>query len=194
MPYSSRNQRIASGFSGSPAEQTRRKRWGYFSPAPVDGHHGPHRRRRREHVRDLVAAEEVELLVRVEPALALIDALNGAQSPRAQQRRDARRPCPLAHAVEALSVLDLVAVGELLVRQEVAVGMDDALRHAGRSRRVVELRGVVGRGIGSLEARRMRRPEDRSRGSASRRPTPRSGRRCPSRSRAPAARSPRAGA
>ena len=33
MPYCSRNQRIASGLSGSPAEQTRRKSHGYRVPA-----------------------------------------------------------------------------------------------------------------------------------------------------------------
>ena len=50
-------------------------------------------------------------------------------------------PGPLAHAVEALAVLHLVAVDELLVGEDVAVRVDDALREPGRPRRVVELRG-----------------------------------------------------
>ena len=67
----------------------------------------------------------------VEAALALQDDLDGAQAPRPEQRRDAGRPRPLAHAVEALAVLDLVAVDELLVGEDVAVGVDDALGQAG---------------------------------------------------------------
>jgi hypothetical protein len=49
--------------------------------------------------------------------------------------------------VEALAVLDLVAVDELLVAEDVAVGMDDALREPGRPRRVVELGGILGRSV-----------------------------------------------
>src|SRR3954465_10640022 len=48
---------------------------------------------------------------------------------------------PLADAVEALAVPDLVAVDELLVGEQVAVRVDDALGQAGRAARVVELRG-----------------------------------------------------
>ena len=43
--------------------------------------------------------------MRVEAALALVDALDRAQPPRPEQRRDPGRPRPLAHAVEALAVL-----------------------------------------------------------------------------------------
>ena len=39
-------------------------------------------------------------------------------------------PRPLAHAVEGLAVADVVAVDELLVGEDVAVGVDDALRLA----------------------------------------------------------------
>ena len=111
---------------------------------------------RREDVRDLVAAEEVELLGRVEAALALEDALQRAEPPRPEQRRDARGPGPLAHAVEALAVLDVVAVDELLVGEDVAVGVDDALRDA-RSCRTCS-RAAPGR------RRRCRRVRSRSAG------------------------------
>ena len=120
----------------------------------LDGHHRPHRRRGREDVRDLVAAEEVELLGGVEAPLALQHDLDGAQAPRPEQRRDAGRPRPLPHAVEELAVLDLVAVDELLVREHVAMRVDDALGQAGGAARVVELRRVVGGGVGRLEVGR----------------------------------------
>ena len=85
--------------------------------------------------------------MRVEAALALVDALHRAEPPRAEQRRDAGRPRPLAHAVEALAVAHVVAVVELDVREQVAVRVDDALRQPGRAGRVVELRRVVGGGV-----------------------------------------------
>ena len=113
----------------------------------LDRHHRPHRGRGREHVRDPVAGEEVELVGGDEAALALEHVLDRAEAPRAEQRGDARRPGPLAHAVEALAVADVVAVDELLVGEDVAVGVDDALRHAGGAGGVVELRRVVGRGV-----------------------------------------------
>ena len=118
-----------------------------------DRHHRAHRGRRREDVGRLVAGQEVELLVRVEPALALIHELHGAEPPRPEQRRDAGRPRPLAHAVEALAVLHVVAVDELLVREQVAVRVQDALGEARGAGGVVELRRVVGRGVDRLERR-----------------------------------------
>jgi hypothetical protein len=45
--------------------------------------------------------------------------------------------------VEELAVLDLVAVEELLVREDVAMRVDDALGQAGRAARVVQLRRVI---------------------------------------------------
>jgi hypothetical protein len=56
--------------------------------------------------------------------------------------------------VEALAVLDVVAVDELLVAEDVAVGVHDALRHSGRARRVVELGRILGRRVGGLEVGR----------------------------------------
>src|SRR6185369_1208998 len=79
----------------------------------LDRHHRAHRRGGREHVRDPVTAEEVELLARIEAALPAIHALHRPEPPRPEQRRDPGRPRPLAHPVEALTVLDLVAVDEL---------------------------------------------------------------------------------
>ena len=110
--------------------------------------------------------EEVELLVRVEAALALEDALHRAEAPRPEQRRDPGRPGPLAHAVEALAVLHLVAVDELLVREQVAVGVDDALGQAGGAGRVVELGRVVGGGVDRLELGRRGRRAGRRRARA----------------------------
>ena len=111
----------------------------------LDRHHRAHRRRRREHVRHLVAAEKIELLVRVETGFAPVDTLQRSQPPRTEERRDPRRPRPLAHAVKAFAVLHLVAIHEFLVGEDVAVGMHDPLRKTGRPRGVVELRWVVGR-------------------------------------------------
>jgi hypothetical protein len=91
-----------------------------------------------------VAAEEVELLVRIEAAFTPVDALHGAESPWSEERRDAGRPRPLAHAVEPLFVLDFVAVHELLVAEDVTVRVHDAFGEPGCARRVVELRGVLG--------------------------------------------------
>src|SRR5262249_35890036 len=80
-----------------------------------DRPHRSHRSRRREDVRHLMTAEEVELPVRIEPGLAPVDALERAQAPRPEERCDACRPRPFPHPLEALAVLDLVAVDELLV-------------------------------------------------------------------------------
>ena len=118
-----------------------------------DRHHRAHRRRRREDVGGLVAGEEVELLVGIEAALALVDELDGAEPPRPEQRRDPGRPRPLAHAVEALAVLHVVAVDELLVGEQVAVRVQDALGEAGGAGGVVELRRVVGGRVDGLERR-----------------------------------------
>ena len=100
-----------------------------------------------------MAGEEVQLLVWIEAALALIHELHGAEAPRPEQRRDARGPRPLAHPVEALAVAHVVAVDELLVREQVAVRVDDALGQPGRARRVVELRRVLGERVHGLEGR-----------------------------------------
>ena len=45
--------------------------------------------------------------------------------------------------MKALAVLDVVAVAELLVREDVAVGVDDALGEAGRTGGVVELSRII---------------------------------------------------
>ena len=105
--------------------------------------------------------------MRVKAALALVDDLHGAEPPRAEQRRDAGRPRPLAHAVEELALLHLVAVDELLVREQVAVRVDDALRQAGRAGGVVELRRVVGRGVDARRTPDRRSRAARRRGSGS---------------------------
>jgi hypothetical protein len=98
FPYCSRNQRIASGLSGSPAEQTIRNFCG-----------------------------------------------------KREQRRDPRRPRPLPHAVKQLALPDVVAVDELLVGEQVAVRVEDALCQPRGAARVVQLRGVVGGRVDSLE-------------------------------------------
>ena len=56
--------------------------------------------------------------------------------------------------MEQLAVLHVVAVLELLVRQQIAVRVQDALGEPGRARRVEELRRVVGGGVGKLVFRR----------------------------------------
>src|SRR4029079_2443307 len=91
-------------------------------------------------------AEKVELPVRVEAGFAAVDALQRSQPPGAEERGDPRCPRPLAHAVKSLAILDLMAVDELFVREDVPVGMHDALRKSRRPRGVVELRRVVGEG------------------------------------------------
>ena len=91
--------------------------------------------------------ENLELAVGVEAAFAGVYELGCAKPPRAEQRRDARRPRPFPHAVEELAVLHVVAVDELLVREQVAVRVEDALGLAGGPRRVVELGRVVGGGV-----------------------------------------------
>jgi hypothetical protein len=57
--------------------------------------------------------------------------------------------------VEALALADVVAVAELLVPEDVAVGMDDALREAGRARGVVQLRRLVGERVDGLDDSRI---------------------------------------
>ena len=52
--------------------------------------------------------------------------------------------------MEELGVLYVMAVDELLVREQVPVRMDDSLGQAGRAARVVELRRVVGGGVDDL--------------------------------------------
>src|SRR5512133_179175 len=112
-----------------------------------DRHHRAHRCRSREHVRNALAAEEVELLVRVEPALTLIDALDRAETPRPEKWRDSRSPRPLAHAMETLAVLDFVAVEKFLVAKDVAMRMDNAFRESRCARCVIELRRIIGGGV-----------------------------------------------
>ena len=97
-----------------------------------------------------MAREKVELLPRIEAALALVNALDGAKAPWPEQGRDPRGPGPLAHAVKALAVVNLVAVEKLFVREDVAVSVHDPLREAGGARRVVELRGIARGGVGGL--------------------------------------------
>src|SRR5262249_21146049 len=105
--------------------------------------------------RHLMTAQEVELPVRVEAALAPVDALERPEAPRPEERRDACGPCPLPHSVEALAVPDLVAVDELLVSEDVPVRVDDPLGETRRARGEVELRRVVrGRGRGDVIRRR----------------------------------------
>ena len=111
---------------------------------------------------DLVLGEHRELLLGVESALALEHELRRAEAPRPEQRRDTRGPGPLAHAVEELAVAHVVAVDELLVGEQVAVRVQDALGEAGRAGGVVELRRVVGGRVDRLEVRRTRRPAARS--------------------------------
>jgi hypothetical protein len=53
--------------------------------------------------------------------------------------------------VEHLPVLQVVAVDELLVGEDVPVSVEDALRQARRPRRVIELGGIVGGRIDDLE-------------------------------------------
>jgi hypothetical protein len=53
--------------------------------------------------------------------------------------------------VEALAALYVMAVLELVVGEDVAVGMHDALRQAGRARGVVELRGILSGCVERLE-------------------------------------------
>ena len=118
-------------------------------PRVVDRHHRAHRRRRREDVRHLVPAEEVELSRGVEPCFATVDALHRPEPPRPEQRSDPGSPGPLAHPVEALAVLDLVAVDELLVAEDVPVRVDDPFRQPCRPGRVVELGRIVGRRVGA---------------------------------------------
>ena len=154
MPYCSRNQRIASGFSGSPAEQTIAELLRVALAGVGHAHHRAHRGGRREHVREPVLRQHRELLLGVEAALALEDELRRAEPPRPEQRRDPGRPGPLPHAVEQLAVAHVVAVDELLVREDVAVRVQDALGEPGGAGGVVELGRVVGGGVDGLEVRR----------------------------------------
>ena len=66
--------------------------------------------------------------------------------------------------------LDVVAVDELLVGEDVAVGVEDALGEPGGARRVVELGRVVGGGVDRLEVVVVRRRAARRRGRSPRRP------------------------
>jgi hypothetical protein len=52
--------------------------------------------------------------------------------------------------VEELAVPDVVAVDELFVAEDVAVGVQDPLREPGRAGRVVELGRIVGGGVDGL--------------------------------------------
>ncbi len=104
-----------------------------------------------EHVRHPMAGQEVQLPAGIEARLALVDALHCPQAPGPEQGRDASRPCPLAHAVEALALLDVVAVDELVVGEQVSVGVDYPLGQPGGARRVVQLGGIVGGRVGGLE-------------------------------------------
>jgi hypothetical protein len=94
-----------------------------------------------------MAAEELELLVRIEPALTAKDALDGAETPRPEERRDSGSPRPLPHTVKTLGILDFVAVQKFLVTKDVAMRVDNAFREPGRARRVIELRRIIGRGV-----------------------------------------------
>src|SRR5262245_66189707 len=89
----------------------------------------------------------------VEAALAPIDALQRAKPPRPEQRRYPRGPGPLAHPMEALAVLYLVAIAELLVPEDVAVRVDDPLRTPRRARCVVELRRVIAGRVDATDIR-----------------------------------------
>ena len=87
------------------------------------------------------------MLLGVIATLARLDERHRAVAPGTQQRADARSPGPFARAVEQLAVADVVAELELLVGQQVAVRVQDALRPSRGARRVVELGRVVGGGI-----------------------------------------------
>jgi len=54
--------------------------------------------------------------------------------------------------VEHLSVAQVVTVDELLVGEDVPVGVEDALRQARRARRGVELGRIVGGGVDGANA------------------------------------------
>ena len=117
-----------------------------------DRAHRAQRGGRGEHVLDAVLREQAQLLLRVEAALARVDVLHRPVAPGAQQRADAGGPRPLAGAVEQLAVLDVVGELELLVREQVAVRVQDALRLPGGAGGVVELGRVVGRGVDRVVA------------------------------------------
>ena len=116
----------------------------------LDRRHRPQRRGRGEQPLHAVLGEEAQLLLGVEAALAREYERGRAVAPGSEQRRDPGRPGPLAHAVEQLAVLHVVAELELLVGEEVAVGVQDALGQAGGAGGVVELGRVVGGGVGDL--------------------------------------------
>ena len=79
-----------------------------------------------------MATQEIELFVGVEATLALVHGLHRTEAPGSQQRADSRRPRPLAHPMKQLAVLEVVAVDELLVGEDVPVGVEDPLRQTGR--------------------------------------------------------------
>jgi hypothetical protein len=53
--------------------------------------------------------------------------------------------------VEQLAVADVVTVDELIVSEDVAVRVEDALGQAGGTRGVVELGRIVRRGVDAIE-------------------------------------------
>ena len=122
--------------------------------------HRPQRGRRREQVADLVLLEHVERLRGVVAALAAEHRDRRPEPPRPEDAgHDAGDPGPLAGRVEDLVVAHVVDVLELVVGEEVAVRVDDPLRQPGRAGRVVDLGGLVGRGVERRED--VRRPRDR---------------------------------
>src|SRR4051794_326430 len=93
---------------------------GYASHRPQRGGSG-------EHALHAAFREEAELLLGVEAALARVYERGGSIPPGAEQGTDAGSPRPLTHAVEQLAVLHVVAELELLVTQQIAVRVQDAL-------------------------------------------------------------------
>ena len=126
MPNWSRNQRITSGLSGSPAEQVIAQLVERIALAGVlDAGHRPQRGGRGEHVLDPVLREEAQVLLGVVAALARLHERHRAVAPRPEQRADTGGPGPLAGAVEQLAVAHVVAELELLVREQVPVGVQN---------------------------------------------------------------------
>ena len=89
----------------------------------------------------------------VEAAFPLVDDLHRSVPPRPEEGCDTCHPGPLPHPVKALACPHVVAELELVVSKEVAMGVEDPLREPGRARGVVQLRGVVGEGVDTREAR-----------------------------------------
>ena len=147
IPYCSRNQRIASGLSGSPAEQTIRNFCGKRSPASsiaiiariAVGVVNTFVTSWRERKSSCSAGSKPPSRWKTYWVAPSRHGPSSGEMPAAQ----AHSPMPW----NALAVADVVAVDELLVGEDVAVGVDDALRHPGGAGRVVELRRVVGGGV-----------------------------------------------